>query len=326
MVSNAIVIISYTGHYGWSSIINCYQSIRNLDNNITIIIVNNYIEELPTSLRNDNNLRYIPQANQFELGSIKTALNNNPDIDNFYIVHDSCLFQHSIPEYKEDTIFWKTTIFDISPVMSIIQQWCTEYFPDIIFNDPNSIMCQGLMGYFSRDTLHKAMEYGLKNIQITYKSEAVASEGMFGIILRKINPSISSYYPYKLDTYITGKAPYGSIIKLAGGKNGGTKTNMFHLSIPKGHYAHPSHSFSFEYCHTIYPSLEECVRLQGDHKDTAVMEYYKANKSALEYLTQPHISEYYLEDDNLQICNVLQRNKHYLYTLRYFNIYQYTSS
>lgn len=318
----AIVIISYTGNYGWKSIIDCYNSIRNIDRNITIIIVNNYNESLNQQLVNDTNLRYvINENNGYELGSIKIALYSNPDISNFYIVHDSCLFENKIPDFNNDTIFWKTTILDIAPVMPIINNWINTYFPDININDSSKFMCQGLMGYFSRELLCDAMEYGLKHITITSKLEAVASEGIFGIILDKLKPDITNFYNYKLDDYITGEQPYSFIIKLAGGKSSGSNYITPTIFIYNEHPAHPTYKFPFLYNNTPYDSLEHCIQSNQHHnKETITMNYLKQNKMALDYITSQILPIYTIQNDTYNISSIFESNKHKLYILQYFDI------
>lgn len=324
-MTNAIIIISYTGVYGWKYIIDCYNSIRNIDKNILVIIVNNYKESLHHYFNNDINLRYIVnETNAFELGSIKTALYSNPDIDYFYIVHDSCIF-NSIIDFTNDTIFWKTTIMDISPVMHIISKWCDSYFPGITYNDPTQFMCQGLMGYISRTTLLQTMEYGLKYINVTCKSEAVASEGMFGIILHKINPNICTHYNYKLNTYIIGEQPFDFLVKLAAGKNGGTPYFGFNLHISTGNSAHPSAHMHFIYNNIEYDSLHQCIEHNEHNKKDAVISFYKQNSVSLDQITIPNIDTISIENDKYNISDVLQANKHYFYTLKHFNVFHYES-
>ena len=274
IIMKAIIIITYTANYGWSTIINAYNSIRSLDNKIKIIIVNNFNEPCHSSFFSDSNCKYLVNLeNTYELGAIKLALYSNPDIEYFYIIHDSCLLKNEIPEFTNDMIFWKTTILDISPAADIIQKWCSLYFPDIKYNDTNAFMCQGLMGYFSKKLLHSIFEYGLKYINVSTKIEAVASEGMFGILLKRFCPTILSYYPYKLVDYITNKREYKAIIKLAGGKMGTIPSRFIRINIDNNSIAHPSYRFIFKFNNNTYNSLESCLATNQDKKGLILFEY-----------------------------------------------------
>lgn len=323
----AIVIISYSANYGWNSIINCYNSIRNIDKNIIIIIVNNYNEPPNTCFINDFNCRYFTNSeNSYELGAIKLALYYNPDIEYFYIVHDSCIFKNNIPFFTTNTIFWKTTIMDISPAIDIIKNWCNNYFPYIQFNNPNAIMCQGLMGYFSKNILLEMFNKGLNKIKVTSKIEAVASEGMFGILLMLIDSNISSYYKYKLNTYISNNAPFDSIIKLAGGKDGFNRSYFFNIFVDNNSIAHTSYKFNFTYNNNKYDSLENClINNTVDKKDNIIFEYLKQNTEALNILTQGFPCSIIIDNDTCNLNEFILRKIHYLFTLKHFNISEYSS-
>jgi hypothetical protein len=210
----AYVIITFS-ESGWGRLFNCYNSLRNYDNITTVIIVNNSNQDLHNGLVNDTTIRYVKNIeNGFELNAIKQALYTFDDITQYFIIHDSCEFLDYIPSFKNDTIFFKTTLTDISPVLDEVKIWCDTFFPDVIYNDIHNIMCQGLMGCFSRDTLINVFEYGLNKITINYKHEAVASEGLFGILLQKINPEIETYYEYPVNDYIINKHQWKFLKKM----------------------------------------------------------------------------------------------------------------
>ena len=318
----AILIISYSANYGWNSIENSYKSIRVIDKDIVIIIVNNYNENLPQNscIQNDKNVRYMTNENNtYELGAIKKAVYENTDITHFYIIHDSCIFKDNIPDFHNDeVIFWKTIIFEISPVIYTIKSWCETYFPDIKFDDPSYIICQGLMGHFSRSLLITLFEYGLKYVTVSTKLEAVASEGILGILLTKFCPTVKIYYSNKLDDYICNRVSYNYIIKNAGGKCG--KYNRHFLNVSTNSCAHPDYPFKFTYNDQEYQSLNKCLDVNDD-KINVLLIYLSINKEALNFLTQDHYSEdYFIDNDRNNLRNLLLYNKNSIYTLRYYNI------
>jgi hypothetical protein len=317
----AIVLISYTAHYGWTAIINAYNSIRSLNNTVKIIIVNNFNEPVHPSLSSDSNCTYlINLENTYELGAIKLALYSNPECDNFYIIHDSCLFKNEIPEFNDNIIFWKTSILDIAPATDIIKNWCSLYFPDIKYNDKNAYICQGLMGYFSRELLHSIFEYGLKQVKVSTKIEAVASEGMFGLLLRKFCPSISSYYQYKLADYVSNIREPSAIIKLAGGKNGIIPSRFMNIQIDTNSIAHPCYEFIFAFKNIKYNSLNACLASNIDKKDLILFEYLRQNKNALDVLTQCFPCTIKIHNDIYNINETISQNIHYLFSLKHFNV------
>lgn len=329
-MSKAILIISYSAHYGWNNIEKTYNSIRAIHKDMLIIIVNNYNELLPqnSGLRHDTNIRYmINENNTYELGAIKKAVYENEDITHFYIIHDSCLFRDNIPDFHDDeVIFWKTTIFDISPVSAIIKRWCESYFPDIKFDDPSYIMCQGLMGHFSRKLLITLFEYGLKHITVTTKSQAVASEGILGILLTNLCPHIKFYYSNRLADYIHYGIPYDCIIKNAGGKAGMVEPYPFILHVTTNSCAHPDYPFEFTYHDTVYHSLNECLTTNHDKNDV-FLTYLSFHKEALrlltyEYKIDQYIQDFIIDNDSNDVRNLLQSNKNKIYILQYYGIIQ----
>jgi hypothetical protein len=324
----AILIISYSASYGWINIDATYQSIRAIDNNIIVIIVNNHNESLPENsmLHHDANVRYmINENNTYELGAIKKAVYDNTDITHFYIIHDSCEFKGTIPDFHHDeVIFWKTTIFDISPIIPIIKRWCENYFPAIKFDDPSYIMCQGLMGHFSRELLITLFEYGLRHITVTTKSQAVASEGILGILLTNLCPHIKFYYSNRLDDYICHRAPYDCIIKHAGGKIGRLEPSPSIVHITTDSCAHPDFPFEFTYRDNVYHSLNECLSANDDKNDV-FLTYLSIHKEALRLLTyEYHIDQYnqdyIIDNDRNDVRNLLQSDKNRVYVLQYYGL------
>jgi len=318
----AILIISYSANYGWNSIENSYRSIRVIDKDIVIIIVNNYNENLPQNscIQNDTNVRYMTNENNtYELGAIKKAVYENTDITHFYIIHDSCIFKNNIPDFHNDeVIFWKTSIFEISPVLSTIKSWCETYFPDIKFDDPSYIMCQGLMGHFSRNLLITLFEYGLQYVTVSTKLQAVASEGILGILLIKFCPTIKFYYSNKLDDYICNRVSYDSIIKYAGGKCGIYIPRFLHVDTNS--CAHPDYPFEFTYHDKQYQSLNKCLDVNHD-KLNVLLIYLSNNKEALNLITHgDQYPEDYLIDNDRNNLRSLLFNRNPIYVLRFYNI------
>ena len=327
-MNKAILIISYSASYGWNKINETYHSIRAINKDIIIILVNNHNEPLPQNsmLQHDTNLRYmINENNTYELGALKKAVYDNADITHFYIIHDTCAFKDTIPDFDHDeVIFWKTTIFDISPIIHIIKRWCEAYFPKIVFNDPSYIMCQGLMGHFSRDLLVTLFEYGLRHITVTTKSQAVASEGILGILLTNLCPHIKFYYSNRLDDYICHRVPYDCIIKNPGGKIGKLEPSPSILHITTDSCAHPDYLFEFTYCNKVYHSLNECLSANDDKNDV-LLTYLSIHKEALrlltyEYQIDQYNQDYIIDNDKNDVRNLLQSNKNQVYILQYYGI------
>jgi hypothetical protein len=316
---NAIVIISYTGPYGWNAVLECYNSIRILDKDIKIIIVNNFNDVIHPLIEVDAHCRYIINSeNTYELGAIQTAVSLCEDVENFLIIHDSCIIRHKIPVFSKNTIFWKTTIMDIAPVMNILDEWCSSYFPDIRY-DSTSYMCQGLMGYFSKKLLQSLFASGLRHIKVSRKLEAVASEGLFGILLHHTDPEIESYYNYKLDDYITRKQEYSAIVKKVGSKDGTNRTHNIDLHINNSS-ADVNCNFTFRYKNTLYNSLKDCfVQNIGDSRTFILFEYLSQNKDALHFLTQHFPCNFKMYNDEFGLKHILESNKHNLFVLRYFS-------
>jgi dTDP-4-dehydrorhamnose reductase len=284
----AFLIMTFTLH-GWNSLLNCYNSIRKFDKNSIIIIVNNHNEDIHDSLKNENNVRYIRNIeNNYELGAIKTGLYSYNDLDGYIVIQDSCEIINNIPDFNNDTIFFKTSIRDISPALDEVKMWCQEFFPEVVYNDMDNIMCQGLIGYFSRETLLKVFEYGLKNVNIQYKNQAVSSEGIFGILLVKINNNIDFYHKYKIDDYVTGKKNYEFIVKHIDGRGSSPEFDI--MIINKNNKLHPTYKNIFIYKEKEYQSLLNCIESNLNEKEKVIFKYFHNNYENLLLLVDKAVS------------------------------------
>jgi hypothetical protein len=315
----AILMISYTGQYGWNHPIECYKTIRNYYDGL-IIIVNNFYEPIHSNFLNDKNIRYFTNTeNLFELGAIKTGIYKNEDITHFLIIHDSCRIIDKIPDFNDEITFWKTTIMDISPAMNIVKDWCNELYPKIIYNDKNYKIFQGLMGHFSRKLLLDAFESGLNNLNIKTKLQAVASEGLFSIILSNYF-NIKQFYENKIDDYMTGKKKFDKFIKREQGGRGPSCSLFYKKEIDINSIAHPTFQHSFYFKKVLYNSLHSCIELNNEFHDEIVLEYYLNNKYITDILTESFYCDYFFENDILNIGNIIRRNRHYMYTIKHFGI------
>jgi hypothetical protein len=314
----AFLIIGYSGH-GWSYILNCYFSLRKYDNETTVIIINDKDEPLHEYLKNEVNLRYkTNKLSCFELGCIKNAVYSYADIEQFFIIHDSCVFIDSIPEFTKDIMFFESTLTDIAPSLDEIKQWCELYFPDIIYNKIDNIMCQGLMGCFSREMLLKVFEYGLKYVNVKYKHEAVSSEGLFGIMLKQFNPNIETYHPYKINEYITNTRQWLFLKKHAIGRGLCIPFDKMINTINKTDLHHPEQKRNFEYKGTTYDSLLSCIALNFDNIEEVVFKYYHKNHDLLLLVVDKRANKYQVENDYYGIGIIYYKMHHNFYILKHF--------
>ena len=180
-------------------------------------------------------------------------------------------------------------------------------------------MCQGLMGYFNHNLLLSIFENGLKYITVHNKLEAVASEGMFGMLLKYYCPSITSYYSNKLDDYITNKIPYLFIQKLVGRKDG-TYSYSNDLVIKSSSIAHPSCLFLFKYNDKIYNSLQSALS-ENTLDRSILLEYYTQNTDALLLLTEPtqytNQQHRYCIEQCPELDSIINNLRHTFYIIKY---------
>jgi len=312
----AFLIMGYSER-GWGPILNCYVSLRKYDKTTTIIIVNDKDEPIHDYLKNEINLRYkTNKTSCFELGCIKNAVYSYPDIDQFFIIQDSCEFIDTIPEFTQDTMFFNTTILDIAPALDEVKQWCELYLPDITYNNIEHVMCQGLIGYFSRELLMKIFEYGLKYVNIQYKHQAVSSEGIFGIMLKHFNPNIDTYHPYKINDYVTNVRPWLFLKKHVMGR--GLCVQFKESLIKKTDIHHPEYKTDFYYKTKRYDSLLNCIKLNNNEIENIVFTYFHNNPDALNLLIYERVSKYVIEDDTNNLSETYYKLHHFFFILKHF--------
>ena len=322
----AFLIVAYTGS-GWDYLLNCINSIRNIYSDICIIVVNNHNDIIHPYLKNDINLRYfINEENSWELGGVRTGVYRNIDVTQFMIIQDGCSIINTIPfiNDKKEIILFKTPIRNIAPALGIIQEWCKLYFPDIIYNDISGTICEGLMGFFSRDLLLQGFEYGLKYINVTDKPEAVASEGMFGLVLSKLCKNIEGYYDCNLAEFIGNKDTNQFLFKIALSRNVRIWSKVQTFYVPLNNIGHPDSPFQFIYDNNTYSSLNDCISKNVNTLHSNILlHYFKLNIAALLLFTEYHNTFFHnyftIENDIYNISNLIGQNSHELYVIKHFN-------
>ena len=314
----AYLIIGYSGH-GWNLILNCYFSLRKFDKTSIVIIINDVNEPLHEQLTKEQNLRYkTNETTSFELGCIKNAVYSYPDIDQFFIIHDSCEFIDTIPEFINDTFLFERSIADIAPALDEVKDWCEKYLPGVIYNDTNNTMCEGLMGIFSRKLLLEIFEFGLKYVNIQYKHEAVSSEGIFGILLKKFNNNIKVFHKYPREEYTQRRQSWVFIKKTVPGRGLCVQFDKINNNIYKGDIHHPETKRNFVYNNVTYDSLLSCIVLNFDDIEEVVFKYYHKNYDALLLLLNKRATNYQVENDYYGISLLLKKLHHCFYILKHF--------
>jgi len=197
-------------------------------------------------------------------------------------------------------------------------------YKDIVYNKITNVICQGLKGYFKRKLLIKIFEYGLKYIHINYKIEAVASEGMFGILLCYFNENIDTYHKYNEHEYILNNQPYDFIIKYYGGR--GPCYSLTDFIIPKDSVCHPEYKYSFGYNNNTYNSLFECIQKNENDKINIVFQYFSLNYNALLVLTNKRSKSYILENDIYNLSSVYYGLHHMFFIFKHFEEIRYDTS
>ena len=143
------------------------------------------------------------------------------------------------------------------------------------------------------------------------------------MILFKIYPQIETYYDHKLDDYITSKKKWLFLQKLSGGKCA-NPIKYYPLSINNVSISHPDYPYTFEYNNTLYSSLNHCIKNNlNKNISEIVLHYYNTNKEAVLILTEQIMSSYIIDNDIYNIGNILTVNRHYLFVIKYFNIFKY---
>lgn len=323
-IMKAYVIICYTGgkkqEEKWKLCEKCYSSIREHDSISTIIIVNNYQEKECPFLQKDKNLRYfINEENLWELGAIYKAVKENLDVQEFFILQESSFLLNKPPSFEKDIIFWRETFRNIAPALNIVKKWCDLYFPSLTYNSLTNKMCQCLMGFFRRETLEKAFDFGLSKIRVTNKLEAVASEGLFGMVLDKVLENIEVYHQYAVGEYMVGHQPWGFIKKIPNGYISGlpnsTRDSGINIFIRKDSICHPFKIFPFIYKGLKYESLYICIKelIEKQASDSIfdiAMCYYSQDREALFHLTEKLVNTILIDGDDLGLSPLYSKWHH----------------
>lgn len=318
--SLVIVLISFTGKYGWNHTLECLKSIRQFHSEIPVLIVNNFQEECLPQLRQAPSTSYVTNlTNSYELGAIKAAIKTNTEAAFFLILHDSCRLIRPLPRLSDNTIFFQTSLADVAPVLGRVKAWCEQFFPQVQYNDRKSGICQGLMGFFSRTLLLQCLELGLKNVHVRRKPEAVASEALFGLVLQKLCPTIKVYHPHKLDDYMTSKVPWTFLVKLPGGK-----------CEPPEQYEPLRLNFLFLQRRFVFQGVEwksfqECLNnhTNVEMQREVVLSYFNKNRDALHELTknpEKQVSAVVVEPEGSpqnEVSNILRANLTVLHALKH---------
>lgn len=326
----AYTILGYSGtSYSWGPILNCYFTLRQYEPDALVILVNNFDDPLHPVLQGETNLRYFANKENFwELGAIQTAYEKNPDVDMFFIVQDGITFTNKPVDFQGDIMFWENEFRGAAPDLDIVKKWCENYFPHITqkYNQISNRICHGLMCCVTKETLTAIMEMGLKNIRVTNKAEACASECIMGFLLREYKPSIPFYneagpcptYGYKNDP-----SKYEFMTKQALGRVSGIGNSVW-SSYPT-FYADMNYvntPFSFYAEGIQYSSLADALTKVPESKYHSIfMNYYITNRPALLQLTEKRYSEYSIEGNPYNINSYLMKFIHDLYVLKHWGFY-----
>jgi hypothetical protein len=328
----AYVITAYTGSQEWNITLDCYKSLRKFVPNDLIIIVNNSNDKKHPSLENDKNLRYIiAEDNFWELGGIQTAYKQNSDVDAFFVVLDSVIFTNVPPDFQEDIFFWENEFRNMAPDMDVIRNWCINHFPSLTekYNRKENRLCHGLMGYYTRPLLDKMMKMGLADIRVTNKSEACASEGLIGFLLRETMPNIKCYNDAgncPINGYKNAPGKYEFMIKIARGRisNKGNSRYAEQLIFisPKGFISHPQTPFHFRFWGIDYSSLCDALNRNNESVYHSIfMHYYTINRDALLHITEKRYFHFFVEGNPNNINQLLHRFNHDMFIIKHWGNY-----
>jgi hypothetical protein len=222
-MSFSFLLLSYTEN-GSRLLENCLQSIRKFYPSQEICIVDanpfgHFTDE-------NNTTRYCRcEKNGYELGSIVKGFDYFSDVQNFLIIHDSAILINKFPppnvEQEYNKLF-SAPKEDMAPCLGIIERWLNETNNSELlskFREENWEITQGLMGYMSRKLFSKMLDLSLGKILVNNKSEAVASEGLFGFLTHVLCPRTNfSIHPEKLSRYIHGPSEWKYMIKIPTGR------------------------------------------------------------------------------------------------------------
>ena len=212
-MSFAILIIAYTN--GNNLLQQCIESIRKHNPDTQICIVDAHPG---TYIPTDQKIRYHCSGfNGYELGSLASGVKFYQDVQRFLVIHDSCLIHDVISVPEKNQILFTAPKFDIAPALGIVRNWLRDIRVDSGKFSEDWHICQGLMGFFSRDVLENIFSTGLEQVRVSSKIEAVASEGIFGFLLYCLYPEITSEHSRIYD-YISSCKAWKWISKIAVGR------------------------------------------------------------------------------------------------------------
>lgn len=318
MTRKAYLIISYTKneHHGWNPLLNCWKSLRMFEPNELIIVVNNYPHPIHPDIAEDKNLRYHMNTENFwELGAIQTAFFNNPDVDTFFILQDSTLIVNKPPTFETDIVFWYNEFRGIAPVLDRIRTWCKTHFPQLEekYADRKNKMCPALMGCFTRKTLQALMSMGLQDIRVKDKGEAVASEGLLGLLLFSYKPDIEIYNktgPSKVCGIENNPSQYEFLKKIPMGRISGEGNSLYAHQPPYicsiDSITHPATLFEFEVKGIKYNSLLDAIKQNPQENYLSIfINYFSQNTKALHELTTQRFGSFIVESNPYNINSFL---------------------
>jgi hypothetical protein len=327
----AYVITAYTGSHGyrWQCTLDCYNSLRKFVPNDLIIMVNNFPEPIHPSLQQDQNLRYIIAENNFwELGGIQAAYKYNQDVDAFFCVLDSVVFTNVPPDFKDDIFFWKNEFRNMAPDMDIVRNWCIKHFPSLTdkYNRRENRVCHGTMGFYTRPLLDKMMKMGLEDIRVTNKSEACASEGLIGFLLREVKPDIPCYNDAGFcprNGYKNSADKYEFMVKYPRGRISGFPNSVYAEQLvfhcPMGSTSHPQTPFSFRFWGKDYSSLCDALNKNKESDYHSIfMHFYTINRSALLLITEKRYFGFNVEGNPNNMNQLFQKFNHDMFILKHW--------
>ncbi len=329
----AYTILGYSGtSYSWGPILNCYYSLRKYEPDALVILVNNFPQALHPTLKEEKNLRYFSNEENFwELGSIQTAYENNPDVDMFFIVQDGITFTNKPVDFQGDIMFWENEFRGAAHDLDIIKGWCESYFPHLThkYNNISNRTCHGLMCCVTKETLTAIMEMGLKHIRVHNKAEACASECIMGFLLREYKPSIRFYNeagPCPIYGYKNDPRKYEFMTKQALGRVSGIGNSVYMyyptFKVSADSIVHPSLPFSFHAEGKLYSSLADALSKVPESKYHSIfMNYYIANRPALLELTEKRYGDFDVEGNPFNVNEYLCKFHGDLYVLKHWGYY-----
>ena len=207
--------------YGHSYLDGCVQSIRQ-HYSYPIYIVDNNQSQNQKYHSEHKDINYEKnKENAFELGAIWHACQIFKNVDKFIILHNSMLLIDKLPidiEKCEFLSFWKTLASDFSPIIPWAEKKLKE-FNIILEHDKLWYGITGCCCIIDKKYLQMLIDKGYNKIYAKIKSEAVATEVLFGYLIENIlKIENKSLYEDPIHSYVSGIKKYTCISKIAGGQ------------------------------------------------------------------------------------------------------------